>query len=412
MKILVANVGSTSFKYRLFDMADESVLAEGRLERIGSVLSPVNHHIGSLKIETEQVFPDYPSAIGDVITRLTDRNTGVLKDLTELDAVGFKTVHMRGQSGTYLLDEDILGRMADYNDLAPAHNPPYIQAIRIFADLYPELPLVGLFEPAFHTTIPDYAYIYGVPYAWYQKYGVRKYGFHGASHRYVAQIVPRLLGRDPNNLKTISCHLGGSSSLCAIKNGQSIDTSMGFSPQDGLLNGTRNGSLDAFIIPFVMDRENLTTRDIRRILSDESGLLGISGVSGDVRDLEAAMKGGNDRARLALEACCYGAKKEIGAFSAAMGGLDAIAFAGGIGERSIEVRHRICDGLAFLGVHLDGNANRNAPEQGTISSPHSKVKILIVKTDEERIVAQATVDYLQNGVSLDPESHHAGDPSA
>ncbi|MGA1195696.1 MAG: hypothetical protein ACO36I_04235, partial [Candidatus Latescibacterota bacterium] len=242
MKILVANVGSTSFKYRLFDMGNASVLAEGRLERIGDVQSPVTHHIGPHQYVSNQALPDYPSAIRDVITRLTDPQTGVLSDLSELSAVGFKTVHMRGQSGTYRLTEDILQRMADYNDLAPAHNPPYIQAIRIFAKLYPNLPLIGLFEPAFHTTIPDYAYIYGIPYEWYEKYGIRKYGFHGASHRYVAQRVPQLLHRDPKNLRIISCHLGGSASMCAIQNGQSIDTTMGFSPQEGLLNSTRNGS--------------------------------------------------------------------------------------------------------------------------------------------------------------------------
>jgi acetate kinase len=396
MKILVANVGSTSFKYRLFDMGNASVLAEGRLERIGDVQSPVTHHIGPHQYESNQALPDYPSAIRDVITRLTDPQTGVLSDLSELSAVGFKTVHMRGQSGTYRLTEDILQRMADYNDLAPAHNPPYIQAIRIFAKLYPNLPLIGLFEPAFHTTIPDYAYIYGIPYEWYEKYGIRKYGFHGASHRYVAQRVPQLLHRDPKNLRIISCHLGGSASMCAIQNGQSIDTTMGFSPQEGLLNSTRNGSLDPFIIPFMMDRENLSTQDIRHILSTNGGLLGISGISGDVRDLEMAIEQGHDRARLALDAFCYGIKKEIGAFTAAMGGLDAIAFAGGIGERGAGVRKRICEGLGFLGVDIDPSLNENAPEEGLISRPASSVKILIIKTDEERIVAQATVEYLKN----------------
>jgi acetate kinase len=226
MKILVANVGSTSLKYRLFNRANESVMAEGRLERIGEVSSPVAHTIGKYQVQTNQHLPDYEAAIRDVIGRLTDPQTGVLSDLSELDAVGFKTVHMNGAPGTYRLTEDVLQRMADYNDLAPAHNPPYIQAIRIFANLYPNLPLVGLFEPAFHATIPDYAYIYSVPYAWYEKYGIRKYGFHGASHRYVAQRVPQLLKKNPQELRIISCHLGGSSSLCGIKNGQSIDTSM------------------------------------------------------------------------------------------------------------------------------------------------------------------------------------------
>lgn len=396
MKILVANVGSTSFKYRLFDMSTESVLAEGRLERIGDPTSPVAHHIGDHTVQTELNLPTYPAAIQEVITRLTDSQTGVLTDLSELSAVGFKTVHMRGEAGTYQLTEDILQRMADYNDLAPAHNPPYIQAIRIFSDLYPNLPLIGLFEPAFHTTIPDYAYIYGVPYEWYEKYGIRKYGFHGASHRFVSQRVPQLLNHETNNLRLISCHLGGSASMCAIKNGQSIDTSMGFSPQDGLLNSTRNGSLDPFIIPFMMDKENLSTKDISHALSNNGGLLGISGVSGDVRDLEEAAQKGNDRARLALEAFCYGVKKEIGAYTAALGGLDAIAFAGGIGERGIQIRKRVCQGLEFLGIQLDPSLNESAPEEGLISSPDSTVKICIVKTDEERIVAQATAEYLES----------------
>ena len=392
MKILIANVGSTSFKYRLFNMANESVLAEGRLERIGDTSSPVAHHIGNHHVETEQSLPNYPAAVRDVISRLTDPNTGVLSNLSDLDAVGFKTVHMRGEAGTYRLTEDILQRMADYNNLAPAHNPPYIEAIRIFANLYPDLPLIGLFEAAFHTTIPDYAHIYSVPYEWYEKYGVRKYGFHGASHRYVSQRVSQILNRE--DLRIVSCHLGGSSSLCAVRNGQSIDTTMGFSPQDGIINSTRNGSIDPFIIPYIMDRENLSTDEIRHILGSESGLLGISGLSGDVRDLEEANTTGNDRARLALEAFCYGVKKEIGALTAALGGLDALAFAGGIGERGNQVRKRICEGLEYLGVHLDETLNNAPPNEGIISKTNSNAPILIIETDEERIVARATVDYL------------------
>ena len=394
MKILVANAGSTSFKYRLFDMADESVLAEGRLERIGDPSSPVAHRMGDCAVETERHLPDYASAVREVIARLTDARAGVLSDLSDLHAVGFKTVHLRGKAGAYLLTEDILQRMADYNALAPAHNPPYIQAIRIFAQRYPDLPLIGLFESAFHHTIPDYAYIYGVPYAWYEKYGVRKYGFHGASHRYVAQRAAQLLGRE--DLRLVSCHLGGSSSLCAVRNGQSIDTSMGFSPQHGIVNSTRIGTIDAFIFPYIMARENLSIREMARILAEESGLLGISGISGDVRDLEAAAQQGHDRARLALEAFCYGVKKEIGACAAALGGLDAIAFAGGIGERGASARQRVCTGLEYMGVHLDPSANANPPAEGAISTPDSAVAILIIQTDEERVVARAAVEYLQN----------------
>lgn len=406
MKILIANAGSTSFKYRLFDMGDESVLAEGRLERIGDAMSPVAHRTAEGAVETEQHLPDYATAVRAVIARLTDARTGVLADLSELDAVGFKTVHLRGKAGTHLLTEEILQRMADYNTLAPAHNPPYIQAIRIFAQDHPDLPLIGLFESAFHNTIPDYAYIYSTPYAWYEKYGVRKYGFHGASHRYVAQRTAQLLGRD--DLRLVSCHLGGSSSLCAIRNGQSIDTSMGFSPQHGIINSTRIGTIDAFALPYIMERENLSPEEMARVLSEESGLLGISGISGDVRDLEAAAQRGHDRARLALEAFCYGVKKEIGACAAALGGLDAIAFAGGIGERGANARQRICTGLESMGVHLDPSTNANPPAEGMISTPNSDVAILIIQTDEERIVARATVEYLKtrmNGERSTRENH-------
>ncbi len=395
MKILVANVGSTSFKYRLFDMKDETVIAEGRLERIGDPSSPVAHQIGEYAVETEQCLPDYTCAVRDVIARLTDVRTGVLSDLSDLDAVGFKTVHLRGKPGTYLLDDGILERMADYNELAPAHNPPYILAIRIFRELYPGLPLVGLFEPAFHTTIPDYAYTYGVPFAWHETYGVRKYGFHGASHRYISERVPRLLDRPSDGLKLISCHLGGSASLCAVKDGRSIDTTMGFSAQDGIIHGNRNGAIDPFIIPFIMDREGLSTDEIRRILTTESGLLGISGVSGDVRDLETAAAAGNRRAGLAIDAFCYGVKTAIGAMAAALGGVDALACAGGIGERGVHVRRRICSGLEFLGVQLDPDKNRSGPPERLISTSESPVKTLIVTTNEEIIVARETAAFLR-----------------
>ncbi len=394
MKILVANVGSTSFKYKLFDMTDETVLAEGRLERIGGTQCPVEHRVGRSETRTTCALPDYPSAIQNVMDALDA--AGGLRGASDLDAVGFKTVHLRGKPGTYALDAGILERMADYTELAPAHNPPYIQAIRIFQALYPGLPLVGLFEPAFHTTIPDYAYTYSVPYAWYETYGVRKYGFHGASHRYISERAPRLLGRAAEELNLISCHLGGSASLCAIKNGRSIDTTMGFSAQDGIIHGSRNGAIDPFIIPFVMDREKLSTDEIRRILTTESGLLGISGVSGDVRDLEAAAAAGNRRAKLAVETFCYGVKTAIGAMAAALGGIDALAFAGGIGERGVQVRRRICRGLEFLGIQLDPEKNCSGPPERLISASESDVKTLIVTTNEEIIVARETAAFLGN----------------
>ena len=397
MKILVANVGSTSFKYKLFDMTDESVLTEGRIERVGSDASPITHRArGKPPIEGTASIPNYPAAIAKAMEWITDARHGVVSDLSGISAVGFKTVHLKDRPGAYLLTEEVLEKMAEYNDLVPVHNPPYIKAIRIFRKMFPDLPLVGLFEPAFHVSIPDYAYIYGVPYAWYERYGVRKVGFHGASHRYVSERVPERLGVPAEGLKLVSCHLGGSSSLCAVKDGRSVDTSMGFSAQDGILNAARTGDLDVFAVLHVMDREGLSTDDVRTILSKQSGLLGISGVSEDMRDLEAAAERGNDRARLAIEAFCYGVKKTIGAYAAAMGGLDALAFAGGIGEKSAKVRAKVCEELAFLGVRLDKERNRSCTGEETISSEDSPVKVLVVQTNEELIVARETASIVNN----------------
>ncbi|OGG46423.1 MAG: hypothetical protein A3F84_05270 [Candidatus Handelsmanbacteria bacterium RIFCSPLOWO2_12_FULL_64_10] len=394
MNILVANVGSTSFKYRLFDMPSERVLAEGRIERVGESNSAFEHRAeGRDSVQGEAEIPDYAAAIRHALTALTGPG-GSIRGLRDLAAVGFKTVHLRGEPGSYPLTDEVLGRMADYNDLAPAHNPPYIRAIRIFREVAPGVPLVGVFEPAFHATIPDYAHIYGVPYRWYERYGIRKYGFHGASHRYVAGRVPRLLGVPAEGLRIVSCHLGGSASVCAIRDGRSIDTSMGFSPQDGVLNATRTGAVDPFAVLYAMDREGLSTAEARRALSEEGGLLGISGVSGDVRDLEEAAGRGHDRARLALEAFCYGVKKQIGAYAAAMGGLDAVAFAGGIGEKGVEVRRRICAGLEFLGVVVDNMKNRSGAPERLISADGGRVKVFVIRTDEEVVVARATAEVI------------------
>ena len=401
MKILIANVGSTSFKYKLFDMTDESVLAEGRIERVGSEAAILEHGAsGKERMAGQTSIPDYPTAVQKAIDLMTDAQYGAVSDLSEVSAVGFKTVHLRGQPGVWPLNEEVLTRMEEYNDLVPAHNPPYIKAIRIFQQVLPHVPLVGLFEPAFHTTIPDYAYIYGVPYGWYEKYGVRKYGFHGASHRYISERVPKLLRTPTEGLKLVSCHLGGSSSICAIQDGKSVDTSMGFSAQDGVLNATRTGSLDPFVIPFIMDREELSTDEIRGALSEASGLLGISGVSGDMRDIEEAASKGNDRARLAIDTFCYGVKKYIGAYAAVMGGVDAVAFAGGIGEKGERIRWKICAGLGFLGIELDEEENRSGSAERIISSETSRVKVLIVKMDEEIIVARETARIISEGTCL------------
>jgi acetate kinase len=388
--ILVANVGSTSFKYKLY--ADDHVLAHGRIERIGDGASPQEHQIGTHRVQSSDALASYVDAIRVTVGHLTHPRTGVLPHLRCLDAIGFKTVHIRGEAGTLELTESVLGQMAEYNDLAPAHNPPYIQAVRVFRSLYPAIPLIGSFEAAFHTTLPDYAYIYSVPYAWYERYGIRKYGFHGASHRYVSERVIELTGR--RKLKLVSCHLGGSASLCAVKDGQSVDTTMGFSPQSGVINTTRNGTIDPFIIPYLMDQENLSTAQISDILANESGLFGISGVSGDMRDLRQAAAGGNDRARLAIDAFCYGARKEIASMAAAMDGVDIIAFAGGIGERSTDIRAQICQGLGFLGVQLSETRNTQGPDERLISTDQATVGTYVIPTNEEVIVARAVTEYL------------------
>ena len=267
-------------------------------------------------------------------------------------------------------------------------------AIRLFGELFPDLPLVGLFEPTFHTTIPEHARVYGIPYEWTVKYGIRKYGFHGASHRYVSERAPQLLGRGPEGLLLISCHLGGSSSLCAVRDGKSVDTTMGFSLQEGILNATRHGDLDSWVIPYLMDKEGLTTDEIREALSKRGGLLGISGVSGEIPEIQAAAAQGDRRARLALDAFCYGVTTHIGALAAAMGGADAIAFAGGIGERGATIREQVVAPLGFLGAKLDPQKNASGDEDRIISADGASCVVLVIRTNEELIVARETAKAL------------------
>ncbi len=390
MNILVVNVGSTSFKYGLLDMSDESVLAEGRLERIGSEECPYAFSAGDHADQGTAALPDYGAAITHMMNDLTGPHSPV-DSLDEIAAVGFKTVHIDGTPGCLRLDDEVIAKMEAMDSVAPAHNPPYVRAIRIMRELFPGLPLVGLFEPAFHETMPDYAKAYGVPKAWAEKHNIRRYGFHGASHRYAAERAPQLAGLDPGDCRMVAAHMGGSSSLCAIANGRSVDTSMGFSPQSGVEHSTRNGELDVFAVLHVMDREGLSTDEVRTVLCKESGLAGVSGTSGDVRDIEAAIDAGSDSARLALDMFCYNVKKTIGAYAAAMGGLDLISLAGGIGERGVAVRRKVLSGLEFMGVELDGARNASlVGEEAVISTSTSRVKVVAVCTNEELVVARAT----------------------
>ena len=395
MRVLVVNAGSTSLKFRLFEMADESVIAVGRIERVGGASSPFSYRMGPHPEQEEEIVcPDQRAAIEHALRTLIAPETGVLKNLEDLDAIGFKPVHAKDIADAVRVTDDVFEAMEAYIPLAPAHNPPYIEAFRIFQELLPSKPLVGVFEPAFHRTIPDYARTYAIPYELSQKYAIRRYGFHGASHRYVSYRAPQLVNSEPEGLRIISCHLGGSSSMCAIKDGQSIDTSMGFSPQAGLPHATRNGDLDPFIILYLMDKERLSTTEMTELLSKNGGLKGISGVSGDVRDLEEAADAGNDRAALAINVLVHETKKYIGAYTAVLGGLDVLAFTGGIGENGIRVREAICRGLECFGVHLDPDANSTRGQEGVVSKQDSPARVVVVLANEELIIARETARVL------------------
>jgi acetate kinase len=396
MKILVINVGSTSLKFRLFEMDGEQVLAAGKVERVGSAVSSSAYQMGQNPRQDEAWrCPDQRSAIEQVLKVLTDPHRGVIKSLEEVAAIGFKPVHARNIADSVLITEEIIAAMEEYTPLVPSHNPPYIAAFRIFQELTPKKPLVGVFEPAFHKTIPDYARTYGIPYEWSEKYAIRRYGFHGASHRYISTRVPEMLKMDGKSLKIISCHLGGSSSVCAIRNGASIDTSMGFSAQCGLPNATRSGDLDPFILLYMLEKEAMTTDQLRLALTRNGGLKGISGLSGDVRDLEEAAAAGNQRARLALDVMVHETRKYIGAYTAVLEGADVLAFTGGIGENGIQVRGKICRGLDCLGFKLDSIRNQLHGKDGIISRDDSPAKIAVILANEELVIARETQRLIQ-----------------
>jgi len=396
--ILVANVGSTSLKFQLIRFPEEKSLAWGRFEKIGSQDAILSWTCGGESGSTVEPLADYPAAIGRIIRLLTSGLSPVISGFDKISAVGFKTVIAKGFDGCVRITDPVLKGMEEYTFLAPAHNPPYVKAIRLFREAMPDTPLVGLFEPAFHATMPEYARVYAVPKEWRDRHGIRRYGYHGASHRYISERTPALLNLPKEQVHVISCHLGGSSSICAIQGGKSIDTSMGFSPQSGLFHGTRNGDLDPFAVLYVMQQENLSIDEVVRLLTKQSGFLGLSGVSADVRDIEKAEAEGNADAHLALEAFCYDVKKTIGGFFAVLGRLDALVFTGGIGERGVDVRRRICVGLEPLGIVLDNRRNaEQSGKEGCISSNESRTAIWVIPTNEELIVARATVELLNAG---------------
>ena len=388
MKIIVCNIGSTSFKFQLIDMSDERVLARGHIERVGSERAPVRFYRGSddLAVDEEGPVPDQRDAVRRGLAFLEN---SIVDDLSAVDAVGFKAVQAGEKSFTVPITDDILTAMEEYNDLAPAHNPAYIEAMRMFAELMPGKTLVGVFEPGFHVNKPKCAQVYGVPYEWYEQYGVRRYGYHGASLRYVTGETVRRLNLDPADHKIVACHLGGSSSVCAYKNGVSVDTSMGFTPQTGLIQSSRAGDMDAFVVPYIMRKTGKSMEEVYGELGSNGGLKGISGISGDMRDIIEAVGRGDERAKLARDKYIYDIKFYMGAFIVLMEGLDAVCFTGGTGQKDTALRKEVLSSLGFLGFRLDEKANGENRER--IDQEGSSIAALVLETNEEIIVARETV---------------------
>lgn len=400
MNILVANLGSTSFKYRLYRMPEAVELARGSIERIGSAESRSMVSIGEYRNEVVAGVPDHAAAVRQCLTQLTDTDHGCLAKADEVAAIGFKAVHGGRISGVQRIDEALLESMAEMNDVAPAHNPPYIAAMRQLSRQLPEIPLVAAFETGFHQTIPRANATYAIPQDWDRDLNIRRFGFHGASHRYIAQRVAEKFTR--NDLRIISCHLGGSSSLTAIRNGQSVATSMGASPQSGILQNNRVGDFDPFVLPLIIRHTGLTLEQVLETLASGGGLLGISGKSGDVRDLEEAAKAGSSESQLALDTFVADIRKYLGWMLVELGGTDVIVFTGGIGENSAAVRWAVCRDLAELGIALDETKNRDAVGEAFIDNDQSHTKVLVMPTNEEIVVASQVFavlkeNYTKNG---------------
>lgn len=396
MKLLICNVGSTSLKYQLFDMDNgEQVLAAGGAERVGTEKSEFywkNLLTGASGREAN-AFPTHKEAISRMLEALLD---GVLEKLEDLGCVGFKVVHAKGISGVQYLTEDVLEAMAAFNTVAPAHNPPYIAAIRQFRELLPDTPLIGSFETAFHQTLPPKAYLYSIPAELAKKEGIRRYGFHGASLEYLSTWAAEKMGR--KDLKLICCHLGGSSSICAVENGKSVDTNLGMGLQCGVMHNNRIGDMDPYVIFHLVEACGVELSEVKTMLQKKSGFLGMSGgVSGDLRDVEEAAANGNEDCRNALDSYCYNIKKYLGAYTAAMGGLDAIVFGGGIGRNGKNVRARALENLECLGIRLDPEKNEKAVGGDDISADGSSVRIFVVDTNEEIIVARKAKALLESG---------------
>lgn len=396
MKILVINCGSSSLKYQFIDMTNESVLAKGLCERIGIEGSNLKHTPeGKEAVIFNEPMKDHTDAVKMVIDALLNQEYGVIKSVNEISAVGHRVVH-GGEffNSSVIITEDVKKAIEVCNELAPLHNPPNLIGINACQELMPNTKQVAVFDTAFHQKMPEKAYLYAIPYKYYEKYKVRRYGFHGTSHRYVSQQAAEMIGKPIEELKIITCHLGNGASVAAIKNGEVIDTSMGFTPLEGLVMGTRSGDIDPAVITFLMNKENLSIKEIDTVLNKESGVLGLSGVSSDFRDIEAAAKDGNKQAKAALDVFYYCVAKYIGAYTAAMNGVDAIVFTAGLGENSGSARANICKYVEFLGVNINSEANSKRGLSIQISTEDSKVKVFAIPTNEELVIARDTKELI------------------
>ena len=393
MIVLVVNCGSSSLKYQLVNMDNEEVMAKGLVEKIGLTDSQLTHKWNGQKKEIKQSIPDHNVAVKLVLDILTDAECGVIKSMDAIDAVGHRVVHGGEEfAASTLITDEVMKALEKCSAMAPLHNPPNIIGINACKAIMPGVPQVGVFDTAFHQTMPAKAFMYGLPYELYKEDHIRRYGFHGTSHRYVAGEVAKVMGKPVEELRIINCHLGNGSSLAAIKYGKCVDTTMGFTPLAGVLMGTRCGDIDPAIVLNVMDNHNLSTKDMDKLMNKQSGVLGISGVSSDFRDLGKAAGEGNERAQLALDMFHYQVRKEIGAFAAAMGGVDVITFTAGVGENGIEDRAAIASGLEYLGAKLDPKRNDVRGKDALISTDDSTVKMYVIPTNEEIMIARDTKD--------------------
>ena len=401
MIILVLNCGSSSLKYQLLDMKGDDVydlLAKGLVERIGMEVGCLKHQAsGKEKLVKEMPIEDHTVGIKAVLDALLDKEFGVLSTLEDIEAVGHRVVHGAEEfMCSQLITDKVVDQLEKCSVFAPLHNPANILGIKAVSNVLPTVPQVGVFDTAFHQTMPSYAYMYALPYEYYEKYGVRRYGFHGTSHKYVSAKGAAFAGLDLNDSKIITCHLGNGSSITAVANGKSIDTSMGFTPLEGLIMGTRCGNVDPDVVTYLQEKDGLSAAEMSKVLNKKSGFIGLSGVSSDARDLNEAANAGNERAKLTLKKLTYDITKFIGAYSAAMNGVDLIVFTGGIGENNSRLRRRICENLTYLGVQFDYDANVLSGQDVIITLPESKVKVAVITTNEELMIARDTMHIVQN----------------